>query len=183
MNARRDTVFAIAREGICDSRLVAAVEGFLDARVPPEWWTAPASSSGQYHPTFALGDGGLVRHSVMVARWTADLANVYALSGSERSEAFAAGLCHDGFKGGEPWEFRTVDRHAHIAADAWREATGGGYPGVEDAIRRHFGVFDPVSPCTPGGMLPVAAVVALADYAASRKSAYDGTWPSLLCGL
>jgi len=183
VTARRDTVFAIAREGIGDSRLVTAVEDFLGTRVPPEWWTAPASSSGQYHPAFALGDGGLVRHSVMVALWTADLKNLYALSGSEASEAFAAGLVHDGFKGGEPWGSHTEPMHGHLAADAWRHMTGGAWPAVEDAIRRHYAVWDPIRPGTPLTMSPVAATVATADFGAARKFPYDGTWSGMLRGL
>ena len=31
------------------------------------FYTVPASSSGRYHPKFALGDGGLVRHTQAVA--------------------------------------------------------------------------------------------------------------------
>lgn len=33
------------------------------ATVPDYFFTAPASSSGKYHPTYALGEGGLVRHT------------------------------------------------------------------------------------------------------------------------
>ena len=30
--------------------------------VPEYFWTVPASSSGKYHPQYALGEGGLARH-------------------------------------------------------------------------------------------------------------------------
>lgn len=182
MTDRQETVFAIAAEGISDTRLLDAVREFLGQRVPPEWWTAPASSTGNHHPSFALGDGGLVRHSVMVARWTENWAHPYAFGRTEKDEAFAAGLCHDGFKGGKPWGPFTDSMHAQIAADEWRAMTDA-FPAVEDAIRCHFGVWDPVRKLTPAEMAPVAAAVALADYAASRKDAYDGTWPELLGGL
>ncbi len=31
--------------------------------LPEYFFTVPASSSGKYHPSYALGDGGLVRHT------------------------------------------------------------------------------------------------------------------------
>ena len=41
--------------------------------IPEYFWVVPASSSGKYHPEISLGDGGLVRHSIMVSRIAEDL--------------------------------------------------------------------------------------------------------------
>lgn len=37
--------------------------------VPEYFWTVAASSSGKHHPEYALGEGGLARHSLMAYRW------------------------------------------------------------------------------------------------------------------
>ena len=37
--------------------------------LPLYWWEVPASSTGKYHPSYALGDGGLMRHSISVVRF------------------------------------------------------------------------------------------------------------------
>ena len=33
-------------------------------KLPEYFWSVPASSSGKYHPSYALGNGGLVRHTI-----------------------------------------------------------------------------------------------------------------------
>lgn len=38
-------------------------------RVPDYFWKESASSTGNHHPDFSLGEGGLTRHSLMVYRW------------------------------------------------------------------------------------------------------------------
>ena len=36
--------------------------------LPDYWYEVPASSTGKYHPEYALGDGGLLRHSKAAMR-------------------------------------------------------------------------------------------------------------------
>ena len=36
--------------------------------LPDYWYEVPASSTGKYHPEYALGDGGLLRHSKAAKR-------------------------------------------------------------------------------------------------------------------
>ena len=36
--------------------------------LPEYWFTVPASSTGKYHPKYALGEGGLLRHSKAAMR-------------------------------------------------------------------------------------------------------------------
>ena len=43
--------------------------------IPNYFWEIPASSSGKYHPITDLGEGGLVRHSLMVCKVAIDLLN------------------------------------------------------------------------------------------------------------
>ena len=37
--------------------------------IPEYFWKEAASSTGKHHPEYALGEGGLARHSLMVYRW------------------------------------------------------------------------------------------------------------------
>ena len=42
-------------------------------RLPKYFWEIPASTSGKYHPITDLGEGGLVRHSLMTYKVVTDL--------------------------------------------------------------------------------------------------------------
>ena len=44
--------------------------------LPDYFFTVPASSSGKYHPSYALGDGGLVRHTEAAAIIAHELFNL-----------------------------------------------------------------------------------------------------------
>lgn len=46
---------------------------FCTNYIPVYFWTIPASSSGKYHPITDLGEGGLVRHSLMTYKVGLDL--------------------------------------------------------------------------------------------------------------
>ena len=47
---------------IKNDRIKRSAEKFLDL-LPDYFFTVAASSTGKYHPAFASGEGGLVRHS------------------------------------------------------------------------------------------------------------------------
>ena len=66
-------------EPILDSFENADIKEFcqvLIENLPLYWREVPASSTGKYHPSYALGEGGLMRHSISVVRflnWFFDL--------------------------------------------------------------------------------------------------------------
>ena len=67
---------------------------------PSSFWSAPASTSGKYHPADSLGIGGLLRHTRKVYHLTAAL---MAMEGTSResivySVCLAAALLHDTHK-------------------------------------------------------------------------------------
>ena len=70
-------------------------------KLPEYFWTEAASSSGNHHPEFGLGEGGLARHSLMTYRWLKILmeANEQDMSEFMPGMAFAA-LFHDCCKRG-----------------------------------------------------------------------------------
>ena len=70
--------------------------------LPEYWFHEPASSTGKYHPEYALGDGGLLRHSKAAMRIGFDLLENPAIGGKytarEKDLMLMSLLVHDGLK-------------------------------------------------------------------------------------
>ena len=82
--------------------------------IPEYFWVVPASSSGKYHPEISLGDGGLVRHSIMVSRIAEDLVRCEMLGRANDDYydiARFTALFHDSFKSGKVAEDGTYSDH------------------------------------------------------------------------
>lgn len=109
-------------------------------RVPEYFFHIPASSSGKYHPSYALGEGGLVRHTKAAVKifyelmqadispWYNYDSGLYPLTPQNFSDAgIAALILHDTFKWGnldrnDPCpEGHTVHEHPLIAAGFVKE--------------------------------------------------------------
>lgn len=74
--------------------------------------SAAASSTGKYHPRFAHGEGGLLRHIRAAVHFVERLAISNGLSSLERDIAIAAAGLHDLCKSGLNWESKyTVFEH------------------------------------------------------------------------
>lgn len=88
--------------------------------VPTYFWHVPASSSGKYHPSISLGDGGLVRHSIMVCHIGLDLLNAEIFirdTDINRDLVRVATLFHDILKQGKGDSNHTVFEHPILSAD------------------------------------------------------------------
>lgn len=72
--------------------------------LPDYFFEVPASSTGKYHPTFTLGDGGLVRHTKVAVRIAHELLNNESVGHSfnedEKDLIIMALIMHDGLKSG-----------------------------------------------------------------------------------
>lgn len=133
----------------------------------------PASSSGKYHPEFALGEGGLVRHTKAVIRLSRYLGeckgfNLYALD-----MVTVAALAHDIKKQGEGNEEHTLKEHPECAAHYLDELYENGvktsvrediFETIKHAVLTHMGQWGSVKPSNI-----YDEVVHEADYIASRK--------------
>lgn len=144
--------------------------------------TIPASSSGRYHPTYSLGEGGLMRHikgAVGIAhcmieteifdkivtgkedgsKLLAEQRNMYA------DAAYAALILHDCCKPDNTAKHSTVFEHPVLAANLFKE-TAKKYitqdnmqymkmvvPMVHGAIASHMGQFN-TAPYAKGIVLP-----------------------------
>lgn len=72
--------------------------------LPDYFFKVPASSTGKYHPEFALGDGGLVRHTKVAVRIAVELLNNNTVGAkftdSDKDLIIMALILHDGVKSG-----------------------------------------------------------------------------------
>jgi len=93
--------------------LATIVQEELEA-APAYFWTAPSSLSGNYHPWYDNGVGGICRHGKGVCYILSKLADAYNLP---LARLVAAGLLHDLYKdgGGSQVEDTLCGRKQHKA--------------------------------------------------------------------
>lgn len=97
--------------------------------IPFYFWLVPASSSGKYHPECDLGEGGLVRHSLMVTKFGQELVTTEMFVRDEepnRDIVRVACLFHDCLKSGPVdedgnYSDHTVFEHPRLASEFVRE--------------------------------------------------------------
>ena len=140
------------------------------------FFVVPASSSGKYHPTFDLGDGGLVRHTRCVVYYSECIAESFDFTVRQRDMIIVSALAHDIKKQGDGVGRHTVKEHPILAANYMMEIaemvpdafTAEELAVMTQAVRSHMGKW--------GGKdgLPVPEsefdkCLQAADYIASRK--------------
>jgi len=78
---------------------------YLINKLPDYFFKEAASSTGKYHPSFAQGEGGLLRHTKLAVRIAYDLLENESIgnkfSDMEKDLIIMALILHDGFKYGE----------------------------------------------------------------------------------
>ena len=103
--------------------------------LPDYFFEIPASSTGKYHPQFAQGEGGLVRHTKVAVRMCYD----------EKDLMLVALIMHDGLKSGLIKEKYTRFDHPLLVAKLIREnqdkinLTTGEINFLTQAIETHMG--------------------------------------------
>ena len=175
---------------ITDTAVRTLVQNVLDA-APACFWTMPAATTGKYHPAYALGDGGLIRHTKAVVRLTAHLLNMEGIDAAmpDYSLAIAAAILHDSCKKNDHETYTAFDHPLRAAeliqTTADLSAMGGHTMPPPAAVRTlcaavacHMGRWN--SNNRTGQTLPVPLthlqrLVHTADYLASRKDlSFDG---------
>ena len=77
---------------------------FLIGLLPEYFFEIPASSTGKYHPDFAAGDGGLLRHTKVAVRIAHELLENntvgWKFSDEDKDLIIMALILHDGLKSG-----------------------------------------------------------------------------------
>lgn len=89
--------------------------------LPDYFYTVEASSTGKYHPSFALGDKGLVRHVKVAVRIGKELTSSKTIGSvftdNEKDLILIALLLHDGLKEGIVKEKYTRFDHPVLMAE------------------------------------------------------------------
>ena len=158
-------------------------EKCIDA-APAYWHSVAASSTGKYHPVYALGDGGLVRHTLALVRILNHMFGVESIANQftsrERDLLRAAGIAHDMMKSGtqEDYEKSKYTRFDHplLAARMVYDMDGLNMDErkyIAMAISSHMGQWNS-DKRHPDIVLPKPEdkhqiILHLADYLASRK--------------
>lgn len=162
---QNDTVRKLVKETLCI--------------VPEYFFTVEASSTGKYHPQYALGKGGLVRHTQAATRIAYELFRVdmFKYSPLEQDIMLAALILHDTCKLGLEYSQYTKAEHPLIVAKLIREhdfKSGNEYKeDVAKCIETHMGQwntdFRTHVPILPLPQTKMQKFVHLCDYLASRK--------------
>ena len=161
---------------IVNEDLRMAVKSYMDEETPDYFWTDGASSSGKYHPKFAQGEGGLVRHTKAVVMLAEELLRMssYAYMKEEYKDyVIAACILHDTAKYGiGEFDKAEYKNHAANAAKAFTDYAEQvmDYKPSEfllNAIRSHMGQWSTEKEDRP--FTNIDRCVHMADYMASRS--------------
>lgn len=191
---RTDVMFIFKNElDLIENEIIKEFTLETLCKLPNYFFEIGASTSGKYHPSYALGYGGLVRHTKAAVKIADDLLGLEQNKhlSKYKDVIISALILHDGMKCGEydkvpVQDVRTNPNHPDICAnfvEQWWTDTIDAYitqvpfAGVDwdsyqciiaDLIRSHMGQWD------NDGSLPkpktdAQKFVHLCDYLASRK--------------
>ena len=120
----REEQFLDELEYIRDPELSEALLKIIDL-LPDYWLTEAASSTGKYHPEYALGEAGLLRHSKAAMRIGYELLTNPSIGEKyterEKDLMLMSLLVHDGLKLGLPQEKYTRFDHPILMANFIKE--------------------------------------------------------------
>lgn len=175
-------IFKTELASIEDKRIRKFTETAIE-NLPQYFFEVAASSTGNYHPTYALGVGGLVRHTKAAVRFASHLLtieqNKNSFNETARSCIISAIILHDGWKHGNNGSVFTTHEHPIVCAewvlsaeclnniidDTSRET-------IAKAISSHMGEWSTSkrsSITLPKPETEIQKFVHMCDYLASRK--------------
>lgn len=153
-------------------------------RLPNYFFEVPASSTGKYHPQYALGDGGLVRHTKAAVRIAIELFRCHTVTGKfsedKQDEILAALILHDGCKSGIEKQTYTVTEHplevvkfCNQQTDIKSQLDENKFQNIMDNIATHMGEwtfdFKTKRKVLEEPKTGAQTFVHMCDYLASRK--------------
>lgn len=139
------------------------------------FYKVAASSTGKYHPTYALGEGGLLRHTIAATKIAYDIVNLemFELTDDEKDYIICALLLHDTCKHGIPETKYTVHDHPLQAAELVMTFCSKEFANnVAPLIASHMGQWNTSKydkTVLPKPETKMQKIVHLCDYLASRK--------------
>ena len=156
---------------------------YLIDGLPDYFFEVPASSTGKYHPEYALGEAGLLRHTKAAVRIAYELLSNPLIGNKyteeEKELMLIALMLHDGLKSGKEQSKYTKVEHPLLVCQYIRENEHNLGMSVEnmnfvcDVIASHMGVWN--KDFDGNEILPIPKTkhqnfVHMCDYLASRKS-------------
>lgn len=113
----KSTVFEKELSMIQDEKVKEFTKEMIEL-LPEYFFEVPASSTGKYHPQYALGRGGLVRHTKAAIGIARELFRLeeYKFDPYLQDLIVAALILHDGFKHGAPKQRYTLIEHPKLIA-------------------------------------------------------------------
>lgn len=85
--------------------------------LPDYFFEVPASSTGKYHPSYALGEGGLVRHTKAAVGIAKELFTINSFGDGEEDCIISALILHDGMKSGKEKSTYTAHEHPKLMSE------------------------------------------------------------------
>lgn len=158
----------------------AVLKYFVDT-VPNYFWHVQASSTGKYHPQYALGEEGLLRHTCAAVRIAVTIINLDQYNGIfddvDKDNIIVALMLHDTFKHGEEKDGKynpySIHEHPLLAAEKVSERLDDEHKCViANCIASHMGEWTESNRSRyvlPKPKTLEEQMVHLCDYLASRK--------------
>lgn len=155
---------------------------YLVDGLPDYFFEVPAASTGKYHPAYAQGDGGLVRHTKSAVRMAIELLNDPCIGDKyterEKDLMIMGLILHDGLKSGKVKSKYTKVEHPLLASNYIKEnsknlnMTEADINFITSVIASHMGPWN--KDFDGNEVLPVPKTkyqnfVHMCDYLASRK--------------
>jgi 23S rRNA maturation-related 3'-5' exoribonuclease YhaM len=174
---KRD-VFKTELSYVVDEDIRESLAILID-KIPDYFFNIAASSTGKYHPSYALGDGGLVRHTKVAVRMATELFGIYKFPERTKDLIILSLIMHDSVKKGEVESKYTLFDHPILAGELIKKykdelrLTKDDIEFVCNAIASHMGRFntsDYSDVILPLPKTPEEKFVHMCDYLASRKS-------------
>lgn len=167
---------------IKDQRLRRSAQSLAE-NLPDYFYKVAASSTGKYHPSFSLGEGGLLRHTKVAVKIAKSLLDdpIFGdkYTSSQKDLMLIALMFHDGIKHGIPEDKYTKANHPILAAEFIKnmqdktEFSDEEVEFISECIKSHMGPWN-TDYLTGEEILPKPHTkfqnfVHMCDYLASRK--------------
>ncbi|MBN9415508.1 hypothetical protein ABS71_03475 [bacterium SCN 62-11] len=141
-----------------------------------EFFTAPSSKSGMFHPADEINEGGLALHTARVVQMGEHLGEFFGLNPSEKDNLRAGLVLHDSVKGGAPWQGYS-NEHGELAGQFISGLNG---PADAKAVaaqiaNNHMALWRQKADGTPNPAVPdnkMDMIASLSDYLAARDNIY-----------
>lgn len=173
----KQNIFKIELSYIIDKDIRDSLNIMIE-KIPDYFFTIAASSTGKYHPSYAVGEGGLLRHTKAAIRIAHELFGIYKFPQHTKDLIIMALLLHDSVKKGEIETKYTLFDHPLIACEFLRKYSSDLKISNEDinfvcdCISSHMGRFntsDYSDVILPFPKTPEQKFVHMCDFLASRK--------------